>query len=227
MNSFTEKLLKVFEANKNADNAVGMAKYMKDKFQFFGIKTPERKKLVQELIKQNGFPKEEELEQIILDLWADPNRECQYVAVSLLEKAIKRNYKLDYISISEKLITDKSWWDTVDGLAGWVVGSKLKNNPNELEITERWMKSGNIWLQRTCLLFQLKYKEETDTELLSSFIERLKNSDEFFIQKAIGWILREYSKSNKEFVINFIEKNDLANLSKREGLKWLKNKGMI
>lgn len=227
MNSFTEKLLKVFEANKNADNAVGMAKYMKDKFQFFGIKTPERKKLVQELIKQNGFPKEEELEQIILDLWADPNRECQYVAVSLLEKAIKRNYKLDYISISEKLITDKSWWDTVDGLAGWVVGSKLKNHPNELEITERWMKSGNIWLQRTCLLFQLKYKEETDTELLSSFIERLKNSDEFFIQKAIGWILREYSKSNKEFVINFIEKNDLANLSKREGLKWLKNKGMI
>ena len=89
------------------------------------------------------------------------------------------------------------------------------------------MTSGNMWLQRTCLLFQLHYKEETDKMLMDSIIMSLNTSKEFFIQKAIGWALREYSKTDAQAMINFVENNELAPLSKREALKWLKNQGKI
>ena len=86
------------------------------------------------------------------------------------------------------------------------------------------MSSGNIWLQRTCLLFQLSYRSETDVDLLVKLIGELNGSKEFFINKAIGWILREYSKTDAEFVINYVDSIDLAPLSRREALKWLINK---
>ena len=89
------------------------------------------------------------------------------------------------------------------------------------------MKSGNMWLQRTCLLFQLGYKDKTDEMLMGSIIMSLNGSKEFFINKAIGWILREYSKTDAQSVINFVENNKLSNLSKREALKWLKNQGKL
>jgi 3-methyladenine DNA glycosylase AlkD len=84
-----------------------------------------------------------------------------------------------------------------------------------------------MWLQRTCLLFQLKYRKHTDVDLLVGFIMLLRNSKEFFIRKAIGWSLREYSKTNPEFVISFVEKNQLSGLSEREALKWMKAKGIF
>jgi 3-methyladenine DNA glycosylase AlkD len=85
------------------------------------------------------------------------------------------------------------------------------------------MQSGNMWLQRTCLLFQLKYKSQTNTELLHQFINPLSGANEFFIRKAIGWILREYSKTDAAFVMAYVEKYPLSGLSQREALKWLKN----
>ena len=118
--------------------------------------------------------------------------------------------------------------DTVDFLASNMVGMHFKRFPNLIpEYTSKWMASGNIWLQRTCLLYQLKYKENTNTSLLYSWIHSLMDSKEFFIQKAIGWILREYSKTAPAEVIDFIHNTNLKPLSKREGLKWMKNKGII
>jgi len=121
-------------------------------------------------------------------------------------------------------ITHKSWWDTVDFITSNLVGTYLKRFPEQRKtLTSQWMKSENMWLQRTCLLFQLKYKSETNTEILHQFISQLSGSNAFFIRKAIGWILREYSKTNPDFVINYVEKYPLSGLSKREALKWLKN----
>ncbi len=86
------------------------------------------------------------------------------------------------------------------------------------------MDSGNMWLQRTALLFQLKYKKATDTKLLTDYILKLQGSKEFFINKAIGWILREYSKTESDWVIEFVKKHQLAPLSHKEALKWLNRK---
>jgi 3-methyladenine DNA glycosylase AlkD len=118
------------------------------------------------------------------------------------------------------MILQKSWWDTVDFIAVNLVGAYFKVFPHKRNvITQKWMASNNIWLQRSCLLFQLKYKELLDTEFLANTISSLLGSQEFFINKAIGWVLREYSKTNQEWVIHFVSNTPLNSLSEREALR--------
>lgn len=126
------------------------------------------------------------------------------------------------------MIVEKSWWDTIDFIAVNLVGPYFKQYPDQIPtVTQGWMASQNIWLQRTCILFQLKYKNNVDLVLLDGFIQQLKDSREFFIRKAIGWMLREYSKTDADFVIQYLKDNKLSGLSEREALKWLKNKGLL
>ncbi|MCK5050253.1 MAG: DNA alkylation repair protein [Candidatus Cloacimonetes bacterium] len=223
MHLYLEPLVKIFKANANQTNAEPMAKYMKNLFPYLGIKTPLRKELFRDFIKENGLPEITELKQIILDLWDLPEREFQYIAIGILKKFTKK-WDEDFIDLFEQLIITKSWWDSVDGLASWMVGEHFIRFPHLRDkYIDRWMRSGNMWLQRTCLLFQLGYKDKTDEMLMGSIIMSLNGNKEFFINKAIGWILREYSKTDSQAVIKFVENNKLAPLSKREALKWLKN----
>ena len=135
---------------------------------------------------------------------------------------MKKKAGHDAIHLYERLITDESWWDTIDLIAPSLVGYHLQQYPEErMQYINKWISSGNIWLQRSCILFQLKYKLDVDTRLLSSIILELKDSREFFIRKAIGWMLREYSKSDPGFVVRFVQNNELSGLSHREALKWL------
>jgi 3-methyladenine DNA glycosylase AlkD len=141
--------------------------------------------------------------------------------MNLINKFIKKMDK-KYIDFLENLILKKSWWDTVDYLSAKFVGYVFKKNPELINpYTEKWMKSGNIWLHRSALLFQLKYKADTDEKLLYKYCIELSGSKEFFIRKAIGWTLREYSKTNPESVIKFIKTSELSNLSIKEGLKYI------
>lgn len=115
-----------------------------------------------------------------------------------------------------------SWWDTIDVIAPKILGSWFKRYPEHIKPTiTRWLKSDNIWLQRSCVLFQLKYKEKTNTQLLSSVIDQLKDSKEFFLRKSIGWVLREYAKTDAEFVKDFVNSRELSPLSRREATKHL------
>jgi len=227
MHKYIKPLVKSFRVNANPVNAEPMAKYMKNLFPYLGIKTPKRKELFRDFIKENGLPEISELKQITLDLWNLPEREFQYVALGILRKFTWK-WDEDFIDLFEQMIITKSWWDSVDGIASWLVGEHFKRFPNlrDKDI-DKWMKSNNMWLQRTCLLFQLSYKEKTDEALMGSIIMSLNGSKEFFINKAIGWILREYSKTDAQFVINFVGNNELSYLSKREALKWLQNQGRI
>jgi 3-methyladenine DNA glycosylase AlkD len=97
----------------------------------------------------------------------------------------------------------------------------MRKYPDQIKpVTTRWMDSGNIWLQRSCLLFQLSYKKDTDLALLFGFIEKLAGHKSFWIRKAIGWVLREYSKTDPQTVRHFIDAHPgLSGLSKREALK--------
>ncbi len=227
MNPYLKPLVKSFKENANPANAEPMAKYMKNLFPYLGIKTPTRKELLIDFFKEYGLPEMSRLKQITLDLWDLPEREFQYVAIGLLRKFTKK-WGEDFIDLFEQLIITKSWWDSVDGLASWMVGEHFIRFPDIRDkYINRWMKSGNMWLQRTCLLFQLGYKEKTDAMLMKSIIIALNGSDEFFINKAIGWILREYSKTDAQTVMDFVENNELSPLSNREALKWLKNQGRM
>ncbi len=216
------KLKKIFSDNYNSSNSFWMKKYLRNKFEFFGIKTPLRKKISSDFLKKKNLPKKENLEKIVKELWNFPEREFQYFAIELLKK-FQNNFEKKDIFMLEYLILNKSWWDTVDAIASNLVGGYFKIYNENLEIIEKWTNSENFWLNRVALIFQLKYKEKTNSDLLFSIVLKHSNSDEFFIQKAIGWALRELSKTKPYLVKNFVEKNKLKPLSEREALRIIKN----
>lgn len=221
---YIKAIADIFSSNSNPVNALPMAKYMKFKFEYFGLKKPEREVLVKDFFARYGLPEIDTVEETIKGLWELPQREFQYFALGLLEKSFEK-YKANYIELYQQLIISKSWWDTVDMIAGKLVASHFQVYPEQIiTVMGRWIDSDNIWLKRSALLFQLKYKGKTNTDLLEKYILKCLGSNEFFINKAIGWILREYSKTNAQWVINFVDRTKLAPLSKREALKWLNNR---
>jgi 3-methyladenine DNA glycosylase AlkD len=210
------------EPHRNEENAIPMAKYMKNNFLFLGIKTPERRMIFSALIKENELPSLDSLHDEVCALFQLEEREYHYVAIELLSK-YKKKLTVKDLSFCQRLIESKSWWDSVDSIAPKTVGDIVKANRVEGEaIMVEWAKSSNMWTNRASILHQLKYKTATNEELLFATIERHRSSKEFFIQKAIGWVLREYAKTNPEIVRKFVENTQLAALSKREALKHFK-----
>jgi len=219
MNDYIQKVIFDFRKQTNPDNALYMKAYMKNKFDFLGIKSPDRRLISKTSLSKDSLPSFEHIWPIIYTFWDLPEREFQYFGMELIAK-YKKSVNKDWIENYENLIIRKSWWDTVDFVAATLVGHYFKIFPDTIKsVTGVWMQSENIWLQRTCLIFQLKYKDEMDIELLTSFIKQLCVSKEFFIAKAIGWSLREYSKRNPAWVLDFVQNNTMQSLSKREALK--------
>ena len=198
-----------------------MRAYMKDQFDYLGLQTPVRKELTKAFYTDHGYPDPAIVPGIIEECWEMPYREYKYFALELMVK-LKKKLGHDAIHLYEELIGRESWWDTIDWIAPSLVGYHFMEFPEErVDYINKWIKSGNMWLQRSCILFQLKYKSDTDIRLLSSIILKLKDSKEFFIRKAIGWSLREYSKTDPGFVVRFVQSHELSGLSHREALKWL------
>lgn len=218
---YLQSLEQTFAANANLSDAVQMKKYMKDLFDFYGMKSPIRKEIYKSQKQQFGLIPVNEKDEIVRWCWEAPQREWQYFCMEFLSKEAKETDE-GIIELYEYLITNKSWWDTVDFIASNLVGVCFLKYPDRIPaVTAKWMNSGNMWLQRTCILFQLKYRKKTNTQLLEGFIKPLKESKEFFIRKAIGWALREYSKTNPTYVKEFVKNNRLSGLSRREALKWM------
>jgi len=205
------------------DTAVKMAAYMKDRFPFYGVKAPLRKEILRPIWKQQPAAIKENILELSSKLWEKDQRECQMIAMELMGKC-KKSYGPEELPHLEKLITTKSWWDTVDFLASTMVGQALsKDTVLARETAIRYMNSDNMWLQRTALIFQLKYKGQIDEALLYQLIPMTFGSKEFFINKASGWALRQHSKFNPASVRAFISdhRDSMSNLSLREGSKYL------
>lgn len=215
-----DELITTFYANRDPQRAVGMAAYMKNQFSFLGIPRPDRSLLQKDFIKRARRDRKIDW-QDIYRLWDLPEREFQYLALDYLV-ALKDKLQPADIYNLQTLILLKSWWDTVDKLAAIPVGSICLKHPEVVQnCLLPWADSDNIWLARTAILYQLKFKNNTDTDVLSLIIEQNSNSKEFFINKAIGWSLREYSKTNREWVRDFVNTHTLAPLSVREASKYL------
>lgn len=221
MHSYVRRLKALFEKHMDIVQAAPMKKYMRDQFEYLGIKTPQNRALLNEFISEQGLPPVNDLDLILRDLWALPQREFQYVAVGLLGK-FEKQLPAEFIQTVEYLIVTKSWWDTVDSIAGSTVGTHFRRYPAiRKKYLARWRQSDNFWLRRTAILFQLNYKNETDFELLSDIIRENLGSKEFFINKAIGWALRQYARIDPKTVKKFVDATPLHPLSKREAMKHL------
>lgn len=217
MDKYLNLLISKFRDKSNTEDALYFEKYMKNNFKFLGVRTPVKKEIIKDFYKENGKPLPEKTTDYVKYLWNLPEREFQHLALNIFEKN-KTNLKLEDIDLIEYVITHKSWWDTVDGTVS-ISGEYFKKYPEAKNHTERWIESENFWLQRSALLFQLKYKSDTDKDLLFRYIKKTSHINEFFIRKAIGWALRQYSKYNPDVVKEFVENNELSALSKKEALR--------
>jgi 3-methyladenine DNA glycosylase AlkD len=222
MHPYVVSLKTLFEQNADPAQAGPMKKYMRDQFEYLGIKTPQSVALQKEFYSKNGLPEIAELDPILRDLWVLPQREFQYVAVGLLGRC-EGQIPATFIKTIEYLIVTKSWWDTVDSLAGGMVGMHFKRFPEvRKKYLPKWRASTNFWLRRTTILFQLGYKRDTDFDLLCDIIRENLGSKEFFINKAIGWALRQYARTDPKAVKKFVNATrDLSPLSRREAMKHL------
>ncbi len=217
-----DRLVKLYAAHAKPENAEPMARYMKDRFRFFGIKSPERKALSRAFFRQEGLPGPEVLGPLFQLCFDAPQRELQYF-VQDAGRRMARHLDATFLPVYDGLIGRKSWWDSVDFLAPKLAGPLLRRHPEAIpEYPDRWIEHPNFWYQRSAILFQLDFKEDTDAERLFHYIRRRADSAEFFVQKGAGWALRQYSKVAPEAVRHFIEGHRLATLTEREGMKWIR-----
>jgi len=215
-NKLYEKMIQ----HKNEEQAQKMSKYMLNKFEYIGIKTPERRKIFKNFFKE--YKNEEKIDwEFVNKCWENKYREFQYIAADYL-KNMKDKLTIDDIPKLKQLILKKSWWDTIDNL-DMTIGTLVLKDSNVNKILLEWSLDENIWLKRIAIDHQLLRKEKTNTELLEKILKNNLGQTEFFINKAIGWALRDYSKTNPEWVKNFIEKNreNMAKLSIKEASKYL------
>ena len=211
-----------FRKASNSELAIPMENYMKNNFTYFGIKTEKRRAIFKSNYEQNKSEVKSNFRAIARELFQMKEREFHQTAIDLLVKEFKKNYVLEDIQLIEKLIITNSWWDSVDTIAKYILGGYLLQFPSEtLKVVERFSNSENMWLNRSAILFQLSYKDKTNFEILKSECEKHKNSNEFFIQKAIGWALRDYSRFNPKGVEVYVNSTNLKPLSRREALRLL------
>ncbi|WP_414045000.1 DNA alkylation repair protein [Macrococcus equi] len=210
-----------YEPMCNDENSQKMASYMKNNFPFLGIPKSVTAPIMKQLFKVGLPAMKEATKALVNDCFKQAEREYHYIGMIILNKNA-RFFDAGDLPYLESLITTHSWWDSIDTIAPNIVGDiVLKDRIAGERIMREWNHSDNFWLQRASLLHQLKYKNKMNEALLKDLIVNTKDESEFFIRKAIGWVLREYSKTNAQFVIDFVKENNLSPLSSREALKWL------
>lgn len=209
-------LILLLEDHRNVENQEWMVKYMRNQFPYLGIKTPERRELTKAYLK--GL-KELSMEDI-KTLYNKPEREFKYVAIGILTK-FQKNLSVEHFDEIKELSLIEPWWDTIDSIAPLIYGPMALRDKEVKEKLRGLIHEDSIWLRRSSILFQLKYKDKMDEAFLTEAILANADTREFFLNKAIGWVLREYSKTNPEFVREFIGKYKLSPLSVKEGSKYI------
>lgn len=215
-----EELKRKFEESKDKENAISMAKYMRNLFSFYGIPTPKRKAVYKDFLKEEK--KLEKIDWPFLDkCYKDSHREFQYFVCDYLI-AMNKYLTFEDIPKLKQYITKKEWWDTIDCFDSVIGEIGLRDNRVEKLMLE-WSKDKDLWLRRIAIDHQLNRKKKTNKELLEQIIVNNFGSEEFFINKAIGWSLREYSKTNPTWVKEFLDKykDKLNKLSTREASKYI------
>ncbi|HMX40293.1 MAG TPA: DNA alkylation repair protein [Saprospiraceae bacterium] len=216
--TYCAHVAQLFRQHGDPDIALGQMAYMRHQFEFFGLKMPAWTALAKQVHAERGIPQGEELKSLARQCFADEHREMHYFALQTVEKALKKQPE-DFIEFLEELILTQSWWDTVDWI-NKLVGQHFRRFPQlAAPVTERWAESGNIWLQRVSMIFQLSYRDKTDAALLFDRVRRQSRSKEFFLQKGAGWALRQYAKTDPDAVRQFVDATPLSPLTRREALK--------
>lgn len=215
-----DKMFEEVEQHRDEIQSNRMAAYMQNQFTFLGIPKPKLKQIIKQYWKNE--PAQSNIDwKFVKICWNKEYREAQYIGIEYLNRKKKKLIDTDMKEI-EYLITAKSWWETVDNLDVFVGIIALKSLQVKEEMLS-WSKSDNIWKRRVAIDYQQEYKDLTDTEQLETIICNNFGTNEFFIDKAISWSLRDYSRTNPIWVRNFIDnyRDKLSKLSIKEASKYL------
>jgi 3-methyladenine DNA glycosylase AlkD len=216
------RLGEIYPAAADPVRAVGVRAYMRDQFEHLGITNPRLTELNRDVLAGLGKPTEADLVDVALGCWAKPEREYQYFACTYLRRYVGVGSP-SLLSTARALITTKSWWDTVDTLAAHTVGPLVMAHPKLADTMDVWVMDENMWVARTAILHQIRYKARTDGERLFRYCTTQASHKDFFIRKAIGWALREYAHTDPDAVRAYVEERRaiLSPLSIREASKHL------
>jgi 3-methyladenine DNA glycosylase AlkD len=204
----------------DAAKAPGMCTYMRDKFVYLGVATPDRREAVKELIRGFAPVEAAALKSVALALWQMEHREYQYVAADLLDQHQALFSLVDLPWLLE-LAQSKPWWDTVDTFPRLVGGIVQRSGAKGRRAMDQAVKHENFWVRRIAMLHQIGMREQTDTVRLFKYADKLAPEKEFFIRKAVGWALRDYAWHDWRAVEKYLNgaKDQLSGLSYREACK--------
>lgn len=202
------------------EKAAGMQAYMKSTMPYRGINMPEVRAISRRVFDGSAMTCPE-WRATILELWRGARyREERYVAQFLLDREGGCLGPRDMPMLEEMVVTG-AWWDLVDELAK-VIGDLLHSHPEEIRpLMRKWSTDPNLWKRRVSIICQLRFKRDTDLDLLYANIEPNLADRDFFIRKAIGWSLRQYAHTDPQEVARYVgaHEGQLSGLSKREALK--------
>lgn len=215
----TTDIFTTFRSTADPERAAAMGSYMRDQFAFLGIPAPARRKLSRPFLKSMGKTAVDW--DFVFTCWRQPEREFQYLAVDYLRQVLPLLTDVD-IPRLRQIAVQKSWWDTIDGIDR-IAGDIALRFPEVNDTLLQWSRDDNFWLRRIAINHQLLRKEKTDTVLLEQILKNNFRQTEFFINKAIGWSLRDYSKTDPDWVRDFIERHrgEMSPLSLREASKYI------
>lgn len=200
-----------------------MAAYMKTTMPFYGVTSPQRRQVLRRLIAEHPVSTNSDYRRDVASLWSGRHREEKYLAIAWARRH-RRFIGSDNLDLYQQMITEGAWWDFVDDIAANLVGEAFRRDPATVgPVFEQWLDTDDLWLRRSVILSQLKSKASTDTELLFDACLRNLADPEFFIRKAIGWALREHSKTDQAAVGQFVDehRSEMSGLSIREASKYL------
>ena len=214
------RLAASFETAADPERAQQQAAYLRDQFVFFGIGAPDHKALVSAALRDLGRPALVDIESFARVAYGQSEREWHYAAV----KVTRRHAKLlepTSVPLVHHLVVTHSWWDTVDEIASHLAGTLVERHPETVAVMDEWAASDHMWLARTAILHQLRFKDRTDVDRLFRYCLDRADEPDFFYRKAIGWALRQFARTDPDAVREFCAANQhrLSNLSLSEAQK--------
>ncbi|KRF28879.1 DNA alkylation repair protein [Phycicoccus sp. Soil802] len=215
-------------ATGDPERAAAQQAYMRSQMPYRGITAPELKTLLRPILADpaHRIAERGEWERAVRDLWdGATHREERYAATALTGQRTYRAWQdPDTLRLYEHLVVTGAWWDHVDEVASNRIGPILLSHKEEVTPrVEQWIEHEDLWLRRTSIICQLTFKERTDLGLLRAAIEPNLEDPSFWIRKAIGWALRQYARTDPDWVRATVAEYDgrLSGLSRREALKHL------
>lgn len=220
LHTWMDQLEDAFLEQGDEEYAIGVSRYFRNQFESFGLKNAVRRALARPYLQALKAERSETILELLQLLWLKPQRDFQHTGMELLH-LYRKKFNADILAPLEFVLTHKAWWDTVDMIASHTVGWAYQNGFLKLSDLRRWNESGHLWLVRSSIIFQLKYKQQTDWPLLQEMMASHLLHPDFFIRKAIGWALRQYSYTAPQRVLDYLETHEMSGLSRREALKGL------